>query len=124
MRRALDSPALVVGQVQVEQVELQVGELADVRVDPRGRVDAAAEIDHQAALGVTRPVERPAAGNREALVEELKQRAAAVEDAGGRSRADVQGAPGDEAVALPTQPPVASPEQQADVAAAQPTAAA
>ena len=39
----------------------------------RLRVDAPAEIDHQAALGVARPVERAAARDRVALAQELEQ---------------------------------------------------
>ena len=57
-----DPPALVVGEVEVQLVELQVGELTDVRCEPAHTEVLSADVDHEPALAVAGPVaaHRPA----------------------------------------------------------------
>ena len=87
-RLALDPEALVVAQVQVQVVELQPGQLPDVRAKPVGREVLAAHVHHQPALGIAGPVARPAARHRRVLAQQLQQRAGAVEGAGRSVRRD------------------------------------
>ena len=60
-----DPPALVVGEVEVQLVELQVGELTDVRCEPAHTEVLSADVDHEPALAVAGPSRaRPAAIDR------------------------------------------------------------
>ena len=53
---ALDAEALVLGQVQVQDVELYERHAVEVALDDLQRLPVARHIDHQAAPGKTRPV--------------------------------------------------------------------
>ena len=115
MRAAGDPEALVVGEVQVQLVELEVGQLANPRAQPARAEVPAAVVQHQAALGIARPVARRARRDRALAPQELDDAAGAVERAGGGARLDAQHGAYLEPVALPPQLPVGGAERQLDV---------
>ena len=60
----LDAPALVVGQVQVQCVDLVLGDLVDVQLDLVRLEEMPRDVEHRPAAGEARVVEDRAAGDR------------------------------------------------------------
>ena len=71
-----------VGQVEVEDVELEVGQFLDVAAQPVDGEELAALVDHQTALGFGGPVAGRAGRDARRLAQQLQHRARAVERAG------------------------------------------
>jgi hypothetical protein len=113
---ALDPKALVVGEVQVQLVQLEIGEQLDLPLDPRGREVTPAVVDHEAALGIARPVAGAAGGDPVAVSQQLEQRSRPVEDARRRARLDAHALTHLEPVALGAEPAIGRAEAQLDVA--------
>ncbi len=116
MRLARDPEALVVGEVQVQLVQLQVRHLADLPPDPARAVVAAPVVDHQPALGVARQVACAARRDAPAVAQHLKHRARAVERPGRRAGLDPQDRPHGQPVPLAAETAVAGPERHHEVA--------
>jgi len=118
---ALDAKALVVGEVQVQHVELEVGDARRMRAASQPGVKYLRPVvDHQPALGIARPVSAARlvrAGCRRAARGELQDGTPAVEQARGGGRRDPQrSAPMCRRVALVAELPVAGRQAQAHVA--------
>ncbi len=74
--------------MEVEEVVLEIGQFAQVPLQPGYGEVLASHIDHQAALGIGGPVAGRAAAQGSALPQQLEERARAVEDAIGGACAD------------------------------------
>ncbi len=79
---ALDAERLVVGEVELELVELEVAHLADAVLDPLRVEVLAGDVDHEAALRAVGPVPDGAAGNPAAVAQGLEEGAGPVEHPG------------------------------------------
>ncbi|GAA3048788.1 hypothetical protein GCM10020000_31450 [Streptomyces olivoverticillatus] len=82
MAVALDAEALVVGEVQAELVELEVGHLAQPGLDPVGGEVLAGDVDVEAAAGAVGGVADDAFGKAAAGADGLEDGPGAVEGAG------------------------------------------
>ena len=86
--RDRDPPALVVGQVQVQAVELVERDQVDEPLDVAYRPEVPGDVEHRAAPGEARSVADP---SRRDTRPELAQRLHAVEEAGRRVRVQPDG---------------------------------
>jgi hypothetical protein len=100
----------------MQQVELEIAHLPHARHQPVQRIRAAAEIEHQAALGIARPIDGLATRNRTAAAQELQQRPATVEAAGARRGSDDERRADPQLVPLPAEPAAPPQRRQLDVA--------
>ena len=114
----LDPPPLVVVQVQMEHVQLQVREPPDLLLDPPRFERIAAEVEHQSADRVARPVARDARRNRRRLVQQLEDRAGRVEGARGAVRGDLRPPREAHSIPLPAELRVVGAQPELDVAPA------
>ncbi len=90
----LEAPALVVGEVQVERVELHRRHLVDDPVERGQRLEVPRGIDHQPTPGKARRIanveqrHRDRTATRAVGAEQLRQRHRAIDQAGMRRRGD------------------------------------
>jgi hypothetical protein len=111
----LDAPALVVGEMQVQVVDLEAADLVDVPLDLVRGVEVPGEVQHRAAVGEPRVVHDGAARDGP-VPHQLAQRLGAGEQAGRGVRPEGHGvAPHPEPVALAADRVVTGREDQRDL---------